>query len=172
MSNNPEPRKPPTASPTPAGGDPAAARVEVHHHHHHYHGGRRRAPRPVAEGGLPYEQVLAEAQSRRLVKAGLGASLVGLLFYAFARFLVGADQGFAIFFGLFAAAASGLSIFLNTGKLREADYRRVQGSRYADGTHRCIHCGNSGIWRQSPYQTLTVIAKCSKCGQYLWNESK
>lgn len=54
--------------------------------------------------------------------------------------------------------------------LTEAEYYRISGSRFADGSHRCVDCGHRGIWRHTVYGTNTTLADCSRCKRSLWRE--
>lgn len=65
-----------------------------------------------------------------------------------------------------------LSFIVGTylGRIREAEYAVLPGARDMPGNHRCVHCGNRGIWKRTPYQTNSTIAACSKCKEELYYE--
>ena len=168
-----------TPEPTSAADQPRAKRRrdnqsrEVHHHHHYHE--RPRKPREIDMSGDPYGVVKARV-NRRYLKAGVAVCVAGLLAvlafeaYAFSRgefswepiAVVGV---IAVVIGAMIAAHA---------EFNEDDYYSVQGSRFADGGHRCVHCGHGGIWRHSPYRTNHTLADCSNkaCGLTLWREAK
>lgn len=49
-------------------------------------------------------------------------------------------------------------------------YYEIEGSRDAQGKHRCIKCGGRGIWRKGQYKSNDVYCYCSKCQFGLWKE--
>lgn len=49
-------------------------------------------------------------------------------------------------------------------------YYEIEGSRDAQGNHRCIKCGGRGIWRKGQYKSDDVYCYCSKCQFGLWKE--
>lgn len=57
--------------------------------------------------------------------------------------------------------------FLSRG---ESEYYALPFSRDAQGNHRCVFCGNRGIYRHGEYKSDTKYADCSKCGKNLWTE--
>lgn len=50
------------------------------------------------------------------------------------------------------------------------NYELLIGSKDKQGNHRCIICGNKGIYRKGVYKRSTVYCSCSKCGFGLWVE--
>lgn len=52
--------------------------------------------------------------------------------------------------------------------LTQAEYYSISGSRRPDGKHRCIFCGNPGIYTQGEYAGSTKYAQCSKCREPLF----
>jgi hypothetical protein len=52
--------------------------------------------------------------------------------------------------------------------LTQEEYYSITGSRDPDGQHRCIFCGNHGIYRQGEYAGNTTYAQCSKCKEPLF----
>lgn len=53
-------------------------------------------------------------------------------------------------------------------RIRMKDYYGLPHSRDADGEHRCIFCGNRGVWRRGEYRTENTHAHCSKCQEHLY----
>lgn len=47
--------------------------------------------------------------------------------------------------------------------LEPGEYYQIEGSRANDGKHRCISCGNRGIYRKGEYASDVTYAMCSKC---------
>ncbi len=48
-------------------------------------------------------------------------------------------------------------------------YYSIPWAKDAKG-HRCIFCGNRGIYRSTPYKTNSTICSCSKCRNFLFYE--
>lgn len=53
-------------------------------------------------------------------------------------------------------------------RIRMKEYYKLPHSRDADGEHRCIFCGNRGVWRRGEYRTDNTHAHCSKCQEHLY----
>lgn len=71
----------------------------------------------------------------------------------------------------FASAVLGilsLGAFLQNSALKQSQYYSIAGSKDANGGHRCIFCGNRGIYRHTIYKTTTTLNDCSKCGENLF----
>lgn len=65
----------------------------------------------------------------------------------------------------------GLTILHSPNRwLFRGEYYRIPGSAYPNGDHRCIFCGNKGIWRQGEYKGNSTYARCSKCQESLFVE--
>ena len=56
------------------------------------------------------------------------------------------------------------------GGWTESLYYTIPGSRDGSGHHRCIGCGNRGIYRSGVYKSNTTHVNCSKCGRHFWSE--
>lgn len=56
------------------------------------------------------------------------------------------------------------------GAFRKEHYYMIPGARDSRGGHRCIHCGNMGIYKHGEYKSSIKYADCSKCGTNLWME--
>lgn len=67
-------------------------------------------------------------------------------------------------FAMFAAVLG----FLHGRKVRESEYYALPHSRDYAAQHRCIHCGNRGIYRKGEYRSTNTYAYCSKCGAFLF----
>jgi len=50
------------------------------------------------------------------------------------------------------------------------EYYSIGGSIDQNGEHRCIFCGNRGIFRKGEYASETTYAACSKCKSPLFIE--
>lgn len=47
-------------------------------------------------------------------------------------------------------------------------YYSIPGSRNEHGHHRCIFCGNRGIYKHGQYKSNSTWHDCSKCGENLY----
>lgn len=54
-------------------------------------------------------------------------------------------------------------------RIKKWDYYAIAHSR-VDGEHRCIFCGNRGIWRKGVYKSNEVIHNCSQCKKELYRD--
>lgn len=52
--------------------------------------------------------------------------------------------------------------------LSSNEYYSISGSRFENGSHRCIFCGAKGIYRKGQYKTNNTYSYCSKCGKPLF----
>jgi hypothetical protein len=86
--------------------------------------------------------------------------------------VLGSSAGlvFGIIGAVVGASMLGLAAAQVAGKIRARHYYGIPGSRDARGEHRCIHCGNKGIYRKGKYKTDNVYANCSKCQHFLFQE--
>jgi hypothetical protein len=55
-------------------------------------------------------------------------------------------------------------------RVSSRDYYLLPHARDASGEHRCIFCGNRGIYRRGQYKTNNTLSSCSKCQQHLFTE--
>jgi hypothetical protein len=53
-------------------------------------------------------------------------------------------------------------------KFSENNYYSIPHSRTPDGKHRCIWCGNLGIWKKGEYKTDLTHYHCSKCESFFY----
>ena len=79
----------------------------------------------------------------------------------------------AVFFGAIAALfvvmpALGIGFWLYG--ISSKDYYALPHSRDTSGNHRCIFCGNKGIYRKGEYKTNNTHSSCSKCQKHLFTE--
>lgn len=131
----------------------------------------------VSQEGDPFDVVLKRARKRHLTYAALigvptlvvlgGAALMAL------RSGPDALSNDAMPFvvpGVIGLVFTVKQLF--SSSMRKSEYYSIQGSRFEQGDHRCIHCGGRGIWRRSPYKTQHVVAACSKCKTELFRELK
>lgn len=84
--------------------------------------------------------------------------------------LVLALAGWFIFsvWGVFGAIAlAGLGCYLVT-RFHSDDYYSIPHSRDSNGDHRCVLCGNKGIYRQGEYKTQNTHSSCTKCKTHLY----
>ena len=62
---------------------------------------------------------------------------------------------------------------LGNKAIRQSQYYSLPGSRFGDGDHRCIFCGNRakdgrGIYTHGQYKSSTKFHECSKCKKVLF----
>lgn len=93
---------------------------------------------------------------------GFGAAFVAYQAHSDAAFAF----GIVSFIILAVAARAGAGAYM-----KEADYYSIPGSRDDSGNHRCIRCGNRGIFRKGEYKTANKYANCSKsdCSEPLFS---
>ena len=65
---------------------------------------------------------------------------------------------------------AGVSMLVTFYGRSESSYYELPYSRDDDGNHRCVFCGNRGIYRHGEYRSYTKYADCSKCKTNLWKE--
>ncbi|OZB62249.1 MAG: hypothetical protein B7X31_10025 [Thiomonas sp. 13-66-29] len=125
--------------------------------------GRRRARNMVQAGGLPCEAVHKAALTRRRWLAGIGL-MIAAAAYVMAAVAALHDRDVGVILGILGTVPLVFALVVASNSwLNEDDYYTVAGSRYADGGHRCIHCGGRGIWNKGEYGSNTVYARCSRC---------
>lgn len=54
-------------------------------------------------------------------------------------------------------------------KVSEKQYYSLVGARDSSGQHRCVWCGNIGIYKRTIYKTTTTVSSCSKCKHELFS---
>lgn len=52
--------------------------------------------------------------------------------------------------------------------LSPSDYYSIPHSHEGGRRHRCVYCGNGGIWKQGQYKTNHTHHHCSRCEAYLF----
>lgn len=91
---------------------------------------------------------------------------------AAAVLVVGVGYGLVKEYGLLVIASPILALFVYNilGKFTPTNYYAVEGSLGQDGEHRCIFCGNRGIYRKGEYRTDKKYSSYSACGAFLFQE--
>ncbi len=82
-------------------------------------------------------------------------------------FIVGGDLAsfFVISLVMLVFAVMGICA---TRVVTEEFYYTIPTSRDVNGNHRCIFCGNKGIYKSTIYRTSTTVNACSKCSKELF----
>lgn len=116
-------------------------------------------------GGYPHPETLDALVALRKKRLGQISVLCGLA--------VVASAAAAVFFGAIAALfvvvpALGIGFWLY--RISSKDYYALPHARDASGNHRCIFCGNKGIYRKGEYKTNNTHRSCSKCQKHLFTE--
>lgn len=75
---------------------------------------------------------------------------------------------FFIFFGIFLTILI-LVLTQNMQRLSENQYYSIPISLDEKEQHRCIFCGNKGIYKSTIYKTNTTVNACSKCKEVLFH---
>jgi hypothetical protein len=70
----------------------------------------------------------------------------------------------------FFALLAGISVAAWVWRFSRGDYYSIPGSKSSDGSHRCIWCGNRGVWKKGQYKTNLTHCNCAKCKTYLFTE--
>jgi hypothetical protein len=120
-------------------------------------------PALETEAGAAAYKKIAETIDGGRVKFFL-ASVCFLL--GFLGFLAIGYNGVAWVFVIFAIGAF---ILMCSGGWTESLYYTIPGSRDGSGHHRCIKCGNRGIYRSGEYKSNVTHVNCSKCGRHFWS---
>lgn len=88
---------------------------------------------------------------------------------AAAVLVVGVGYGLVKEYGLLVIASPILALFvyniLENSRRRTITPWKALGQ---DGEHRCIFCGNRGIYRKGEYRTDKKYSSCSACGAFLF----
>ena len=77
---------------------------------------------------------------------------------------------FADFFGAVFALMFSNWLVVYAFRVRKKDYTGLPHAVDTGGVHRCIFCGNRGIYRQGQYKTNNTHSNCSKCQKHLFTE--
>lgn len=130
-------------------------------------GGRHREPPKAAspQGDYPYSESIDAWEA-------LKASKRNTAMWIFAVGAVLTVAATAVF-GVTAAMVGGvmtLIVIMISMRVSASAYYAIPHSLDAKGEHRCIFCGNRGIWRKGVYRTNNKIANCSKCKAELFYE--
>lgn len=70
--------------------------------------------------------------------------------------------------GAFFVAIFFFTLLFAKKSVTEQYYYTLPGSRDSEKNHKCIFCGNKGIYKSTIYQTNTVVNSCSKCQKPLF----
>jgi hypothetical protein len=70
----------------------------------------------------------------------------------------------------FVALILSINAFVYMRRVRPAEYYAIPHSSDAQGQHRCIFCGNRGIYKKGEYKTNNTHSHCSKCEELLFSE--
>jgi hypothetical protein len=92
--------------------------------------------------------------------------VIALVFLTAAYFFESFFSFIAAFFGIIISLIIGAKVSC----ISESEYSALPGARDLQSSLRCIHCGNRGIWKRTPYRTNSTIAACSKCKEDLYTE--
>ena len=119
------------------------------------------------------------AQIRRKSRHGAWAfaAILSLLVFVAQHWASGnLGEALWITYGGYAGYGFACLVFLagfDSGSLTRANYYGVVGSKFANGDHRCIHCGHRGrdgrgIYTHGKYKSDTKFHECSKCKELLF----
>jgi len=95
--------------------------------------------------------------------------ILNILFRAFSLILIAISISVIIFgkkdggIGLLAFSLFTLCFQIRKSWLTKKEYYSLPGAYSLEGAHRCIKCGNKGIYKKGQYQTNNTYALCSKC---------
>lgn len=92
---------------------------------------------------------------------------VWILILVVAFFLSGADILSTILVGLFTSIFY-VAILKATLTINEDFYYTIPTSKDINGEHRCIFCGNKGIYKNTIYRTSITQHSCTKCRKSLF----
>lgn len=74
----------------------------------------------------------------------------------------------ALIFILFATLILVLSSFKSY--LNNKQYHSLEGATKTNGSHQCLFCGNTGVYKSTVYKTHITECSCSQCEKHLYNE--
>lgn len=120
---------------------------------------------PHKEGKQAFASLASKKRGRSIavVLSGLGFCVIlGIRAYFYDNVPL---ESLAIF-----TAALTLIVSSYVKRISEGEYAALPGARDAHGNHRCVYCGNRGVWKHTPYKTNSTIAACSKCKKELYCE--
>lgn len=86
--------------------------------------------------------------------------VIGLLFY---------DKTYAVIAGFISLVISACALS-NVSGVGISEYASLPGSSDASGKHRCVYCGNPGVYKHGAYKSNTLWHDCSKCKKTLFTE--
>ena len=117
------------------------------------------------DGGYPARETLDALIALRKKRLGQISVLCGLaaVVAAAAAIFLGP---FTVLFVVVPALWFGFWLYGISSK----DYYALPYARDESGNHRCIFCGNKGIYRKGEYKTNNTHSSCSKCQKHLFTE--
>lgn len=133
---------------------------------------RREAPSHdmarMREESLRQLQLLRAKKSERSVwvcgvALAVAVMLTGLIWFGIPQ------PGVLLFAGVVPLFLGG-AVAMYLKAMRSSDYYAIAHSRDSAGHHRCIWCGNKGIWRQGEYATNNTHHRCSKCQVHFFTD--
>jgi hypothetical protein len=131
---------------------------------------RRLDPELIAKSRAEHAAIRADILLKARVKAGKALTffLTSCFVLAMAWAQDSGSNGFYYFLGL-AFSLVLTSMFMGRDRwLTQAEYYSISGALDANGEHRCIFCGNKGIYWQGEYAGNAKFAQCSKCKEPLF----
>lgn len=127
-------------------------------------------PELLAKSRAEHATLRADILSKARAKAGKAITFFLASCYVLAMFWAedSGSNGFYYFLAFYGVVIL-TSIFMGRDRwLSQAEYYSITGSRDDNGEHRCLFCGNRGIYRHGEYAGNTQYAKCSKCQEPLF----
>lgn len=112
-----------------------------------------------------------ELKRQRLSLALTWVGVLGLSAILIGRFYLGSNLSSLIsFFPVVFGLIIGINVFIYVKRVRGKHYYGIAHSRDNNGNHRCIFCGNRGIYKQGEYKTNNTHCHCSKCEKLLYSK--
>lgn len=135
-------------------------------------GKSRRGPNPdlLAKSKEEHTAIRADILYKAKTKAGKTITFFLSSSFVLAMLWAGdSDPDAGVYFGAFFVILVLSATFMGRNRwLTQEEYYSITGSRNHNGEHRCIFCGNKGIYRQGEYAGNTKYAQCSKCQEPLF----
>lgn len=112
---------------------------------------------------------IEEEKSSNINKLWLGYFII-IISFGILSFLDSFSKynSFFMFVG-FALTILNIIITSHIKKLSDTQYYSIPMSKNSQGQHRCIFCGNKGIYKSTIYKTNTTVNACSKCQEVLYH---
>lgn len=122
-------------------------------------------PRPNPYPHPESMTALAVEQHRR-TKYVLALGTVAAIFAGVIAWGISASWPIGVVCGLISIVL----VFSQFNDIRASNYYSIPYSLDSEGEHRCIFCGNRGIFHRGEYRTTNTYANCSKCKEFLYRE--